>query len=79
MPFPEKIRLWHLRRAGNGDAAKATCEYMIYNEVGGWKRCGSNYRLQVHHLEPESVIIERGGNPDEAPGIVLCRKHHVGY
>lgn len=79
MPYSEKMRDWYLRRAGNGKIEEAKCEYPIYTEQQGFQKCGSRVNLQVHHLIPESVMIDRGLNPDDAPGLVICRKHHVGY
>mgnify|MGYP001611535532 CR=1 FL=1 len=33
---------------------------------------------QVHHIIPESQMIEEGHDPDTAPAIVLSKREHVG-
>lgn len=78
MPYPERIRNWWLRVAGNGDEANARCQIETYTEKRGFVECGSDNHLQVHHLYPESLAREDGENPDQVPGIVACTVHHVG-
>lgn len=78
MAYPERIRNWWLRVAGNGDRENARCQIEIYTEQNGFQECGSQKNLQVHHLIPGSLSSEEGINPDETPAIVLCSYHHVG-
>ena len=77
MPFPSPIRNWFLRVSGNGKEEEARCEVEIYTEQGGWKECGSKKKLQVHHIEPEAEVRERGGDPDGVMGLVVCAWHHI--
>lgn len=78
MPYPERIRNWWLRVAGNGDEQNARCQVETYTEKRGFVACGARERLQVHHLKPESVARQDGENPDEVPGLVACETHHIG-
>ncbi len=71
MPFPKSIRDWWVRVWGGQSGA----EY--YEEGTGWVR-SDEPADQVHHITPESELIERGMNPDQTPAIPLSRSEHVG-
>jgi len=45
----------------------------IYERANGkCERCGSNFRVEVHHLSYENI-----GNEKDGDLIVLCRKCHM--
>lgn len=70
--FPEKIRDWWRRVGGN------KCQTHIYEERTGWRICGSNHYIQVDHIDPESVQLVEGHDPNNSIGIPRCKEHHVG-
>ncbi len=71
MPFPKPIRDWWVRVWGGQSGA----EY--YDEQNGWTRSGQEGQ-QVHHIRPESELIEHGLDPDHTPAIPLSQDEHVG-
>lgn len=71
MPFPKPIRDWWIRVWGGQSGA----EY--YTERGGWQRSQQGAD-QVHHIRPESELIEQGLDPDRTPAIPLSQEEHVG-
>lgn len=71
MSYPESIRQFYLEASGN------RCEYEFYDEKKGWQRCKNRKKLQVHHITPQGVTLQTGGNPDESEALVLCESHHV--
>lgn len=70
--FPEKIRDWW-KRVGGGK-----CQTHIYEEKTGWRICGSRSYIQVDHIDPESVQLVEGHDPNNSIGIPRCKEHHVG-
>jgi len=72
MPFPEKVRRWAL------EVTRGKCITPIYDEQHGWHLCGA-IATDVDHLEPESVVLYEGGDPNnDATPIPRCKKHHTG-
>ncbi len=68
MPFENSVRSWWLRVQNN------QCQYRYFN--GDKLTKCNNEAHEVHHLVSESFCLENGLNPNEAPGLALCRKHH---
>lgn len=77
MAFKENVKQWWKRVGGNGDAEQASCEARIYSEQHGFRKCGAR-PVEIHHIDPESKLIEEGQNPNGAVGLPLCRQHHRG-
>ena len=73
MAFSIEIASWWKRVARN------KCHYIWYKDGidfdEGWKICG---RLgeEVHHLTGDAWLKERGVEPNDAVGLLLCRHHH---
>ena len=76
MAFRESVRRYWLKVSGDGDENNARCEWRIYTEEKGFVRCGSKDNLEVHHIITSSFLQEQGIDPDTAPAMPLCRKHH---
>ena len=59
-------------RRGSGGKA-ATFRRRTLAQTGGLCAvCGSDDRVQAHHIEP----LAEGGNP-QGPGVPLCHRHHA--
>lgn len=71
MPFPKPIRDWWIRVWGGESGS------VVYSEKRGWFRSGRPAD-QVHHIRPESELIEQGLDPDQTPAIPLSQDEHVG-
>src|SRR3990167_9618291 len=69
-PFRERTREYYL------NVGEGKCAYEYYDEKRGWQICNKPAK-HIHHIEPESVALERGGDPEKNTGIPLCENHHV--
>lgn len=72
MAFSERIREWWMR-VGN-----YKCQYVYYDDKKGWKVCSAPAE-QVHHVEGDAYLKEKGIEPNNAVGLPLCKNHHIGY
>jgi len=72
MPFPEKLAKWYIRASGG-----RSLDY-TYSERRGFSR-SNNQAQQVHHIEPESMLLEQGIiDPNTSPALPLHKEEHVG-
>jgi hypothetical protein len=72
MPYPERIRNYWLRVAGD------KCQAEIYTEQHGFRNCGKRAE-HVHHIIAEGWTYDHGGNPDENTGLPVCKHHHMNF
>lgn len=73
LAFTKKQRDWYLRIYGG------VCHFPVgENEDGTHKICGSSRDLQVHHITPASwTLAQTDIDPNDTPGVVLCKHHHT--
>lgn len=69
--FPKRVRDWWMR-VGNYQ-----CQVEIYTEQKGFFNCGLPAE-HVHHIIPESQLLEDGEEPNNSVGLPACKFHHVG-
>jgi hypothetical protein len=74
MGYTKRQRSWFKRVYHN------RCQFPIYTEKRGFRTCGLEDRIQIHHIEPQRYsksILKR--DPDRMyNGVALCEMHHVG-
>lgn len=75
LAFTKKQRDWYLRVYGD------RCQFPYEKDDGTHKICGSKNQIQVHHIIPASWTLENDPeqDPNNTPGIALCRHHHINY
>ena len=73
MPFPERRASWIKRAVGNKSMA-----HYISEEKGLFR--SSATPDQVHHIYPESLLLEEGQmDPNNSPAIPLGKEEHIGH